>query len=127
METIRVRNPRNGQFDHEFEVPERARPSRRALRVAQHAWAARPVEHRIEVLQRWKAELQSHRAAIVAALTTDTGRHLLAQAEFGGTVGAIDRWCAQAPALVRGEEGRSQLQPGDHLSQRSSCPMRSSA
>jgi len=47
----------------------------------------------------------------VDALTTDTGRHLLAQAEFGGTVGAIDRWCAQAPGLVRGDEGRSQSQP----------------
>jgi succinate-semialdehyde dehydrogenase / glutarate-semialdehyde dehydrogenase len=113
METIRVRNPRNGQFDHEFEVPEHEALVRRAaaLRVAQHAWAARPVEQRIEVMQRWKAELLSHRAAIVEALTTDTGRHLLAQAEFGGTVGAIDRWCAQAPALVRGEEGRSQVQP----------------
>jgi succinate-semialdehyde dehydrogenase / glutarate-semialdehyde dehydrogenase len=113
METIRVRNPRNGQFDHEFEVPEHETLVRRAaaLRAAQHAWAASPVEQRIEAMQRWKAELLSHRAAIVAALTTDTGRHLLAQAEFGGTVGAIDRWCAQAPALVRGEEGRSQVQP----------------
>ena len=113
METIRVRNPRNGQFDCEFEGPEHETLVRRAaaLRAAQHAWAARPVEQRIEVMQRWKAELLSHRAAIVEALTTDTGRHLLAQAEFGGTVGAIDRWCAQAPALVRGEEGRSKVQP----------------
>jgi len=113
METIRVRNPRNGQFDCEFEMPEHEALVRRAaaLRAAQHAWAASPVEQRIEVMQRWKAELLSHRAAIVEALTTDTGRHLLAQAEFGGTVGAIDRWCAQAPALVRGEEGRSKVQP----------------
>lgn len=113
METISVRNPRNGQFDHEFEVPGHEALVRRAaaLRAAQHAWAASPVEQRIEVMQRWKAELLSHRAAIVEALTTDTGRHLLAQAEFGGTVGAIDRWCAQAPALVRGEEGRSTVQP----------------
>jgi len=62
-------------------------------------------------MQRWKSELLSHRAAIVEALTTDTGRHLLAQAEFGGTVAAIDRWCAQVPTLVRGEEGRSKVQP----------------
>jgi acyl-CoA reductase-like NAD-dependent aldehyde dehydrogenase len=113
METIRVRNPRNGRFDYEFPVPDNEALAQRAgeLRAAQRAWSARPVESRIEALQRWKAELLARRAAIVDALTTDTGRHLLAQAEFGGTIGAIDRWCAQAPALVRGDEGRSQAQP----------------
>ncbi len=113
METIRVRNPRNGEFDYEFEVPEHEALVRRAaaLREGQRAWAASPVEQRVELMQRWKSEFLSHRAAIIETLTTDTGRHLLAQAEFGGTVGAIDRWCAQAPALVRGEEGRSKVQP----------------
>jgi acyl-CoA reductase-like NAD-dependent aldehyde dehydrogenase len=113
METIRVRNPRNGQFDYEFPSPEPEALATRAreLRTAQRDWSARPVERRIEVLQRWKEQLLAHRAAIVDALTTDTGRRLLAQAEFGGTVGAIDRWCAQAPALLHGDEGRSQAQP----------------
>jgi len=113
MENIRVRNPRTGRFDYEFPVPENEVLAQRAgeLRAAQRAWGARPVESRIEVLQRWKAELLARRVAVVDALATDTGRHLLAQAEFGGTVGAIDRWCAQAPSLVRGDEGRSQAQP----------------
>jgi acyl-CoA reductase-like NAD-dependent aldehyde dehydrogenase len=113
METIRVRNPRNGGFDYEFEVPEHEALARRAaaLREGQRAWGTCQVEQRIEVMQQWKAALLSHRDAIVGALTIDTGRHLLAQAEFGGTVGAIDRWCALAPALVRGEEGRSKAQP----------------
>ncbi len=113
MEKIQVRNPRNGQFDYSFTQPEPQELARRAgeLRAAQREWAARPVESRVTVLQRWKDQLLMHRAAIVDALTTDTGRHLLAQAEFGGTVGAIDRWCAQAPRLIREEEGRSQAQP----------------
>jgi len=113
METVRVRNPRNGEFDYEFEVPEHEALVELAavMRAAQRGWGASPVERRIEVLQRWKAELLSHRAAIVAALSTDTGRHQLAQAEFGGTVDAIDRWCVQAPALVHGEEQRSKVQP----------------
>jgi succinate-semialdehyde dehydrogenase / glutarate-semialdehyde dehydrogenase len=113
MESIRVRNPRTGRFDYEFPVPESGALVGRAgeLRVAQREWSVRTVESRIEVLQRWKAELLARRAAVVDALTTDTGRHLLAQAEFGGTIGAIDRWCAQAPALMRGDEGRSQAQP----------------
>jgi len=113
METIRVRNPRNGQFDYEFPVPETEALELRAreLRAAQREWAARSVERRAELLQRWKQQLLVHRAAIVAALAADTGRRLLAQAEFGGTLGAIDRWCAQAPGLVHEEEGRSHAQP----------------
>jgi acyl-CoA reductase-like NAD-dependent aldehyde dehydrogenase len=113
METIRVRNPRNGRFDYEFPVPEPEALARRAeaLRAAQRGWDAGGMEHRVATLQRWKARLLAHREAIVQALATDTGRHLLAQAEFGGTVAAIDRWCADAPALVHGEEGRSRAQP----------------
>jgi acyl-CoA reductase-like NAD-dependent aldehyde dehydrogenase len=113
MDTIQVRNPRNGQFDYEFVPPEPDALRRRAgeLRKAQIDWAARPIESRVAVLQRWKDQLLAHRGAIVEALVTDTGRRLLAQAEFGGTVAAIDRWCALAPQLVREEHGRSQAQP----------------
>ncbi len=113
MDTIQVRNPRNGQFDYEFVPPGPDALQRRAgeLRKAQLDWAARPIESRVAVLQRWKDQLNAHRGAIVEALVIDTGRHLLAQAEFGGTVAAIDRWCAQAPQLVREVEGRSQAQP----------------
>jgi acyl-CoA reductase-like NAD-dependent aldehyde dehydrogenase len=113
MDTIQVRNPRNGQFDYEFVPPEPDAMQRRAgeLRKAQMDWATRPVEYRVAVLQRWKDQLLAHRGAIVEALVTDTGRRLLAQAEFGGTVAAIDRWCVHAPPLVREQEGRSQAQP----------------
>jgi succinate-semialdehyde dehydrogenase/glutarate-semialdehyde dehydrogenase len=113
MDTIQVRNPRSGQFDYEFVPPEPDALQRRAgeLRKAQLDWATRPVESRVAVLQRWKDQLLAHRGAIVEALVTDTGRRLLAQAEFAGTVAAIDRWCAQASQLVREEEGRSQAQP----------------
>ena len=113
METLQVRNPRTGKFDYSIEPLEPEALAQRAavLRAAQRDWAARPVAERVAVLQRWKAALLANRDAIVDALTTDTGRHLLAHAEFGGTVAAIDRWCAQAPQLVQEEEGRSQAQP----------------
>ena len=113
METLQVRNPRTGKFDYSIEPLEPEALAQRAavLRAAQRDWAARPVAERVAVLQRWKAALLANRDAIVDALTTDTGRHLLAHAEFGGTVAAIDRWCAQAPRLVQEEEGRSQAQP----------------
>jgi acyl-CoA reductase-like NAD-dependent aldehyde dehydrogenase len=113
MDTIRVRNPRNGEFDFAFEAPSPEALAQRAtaLRAAQRAWSASTVDARIAMLRRWQEQLIAHRADIVAALAADTGRHLLAQAEFAGTVAAIERWCAQAPALLREEEGRSQAQP----------------
>lgn len=113
METIQVRNPRSGRFDYEFPVPEPEALARRAgdLRRAQPAWTAQPVDARVAVLWRWKEQLEAHRAAIVDALATDTGRRLLAEAEFGGTLAAIDRWCAEAPRVLREDEGRSQAQP----------------
>jgi succinate-semialdehyde dehydrogenase / glutarate-semialdehyde dehydrogenase len=113
MDTIRVRNPRNGEFDFAFEAPSPEALAERAaaLRAAQRGWSALTVDARIGVLRRWQEQLLAHRADIVAALAADTGRHLLAQAEFAGTVAAIERWCAQAPALLREEEGRSQAQP----------------
>jgi acyl-CoA reductase-like NAD-dependent aldehyde dehydrogenase len=113
METIQVRNPRTGQFDFQISLPEPGVVAARAgqLRSAQRLWAAGSVEERAAVLQRWKAQLGAHRAAIVDALSADTGRHLLAVAEFSGTVGAIDRWCAQAANLIREDEGQSKAQP----------------
>jgi acyl-CoA reductase-like NAD-dependent aldehyde dehydrogenase len=113
METIRVRNPRSGQFDYEFPVAEPEALAGRVgeLRAAQQGWAAESVERRIATLRRWQEQLLAHRVEIVDALAIDTGRYLLAQAEFGGTLAAIDRWCNQAPALIHEDEGRSQAQP----------------
>jgi acyl-CoA reductase-like NAD-dependent aldehyde dehydrogenase len=113
METIQVRNPRSGEFDYEFPVPQPEGLARRAgeLRAQQRTWAAESVERRVAMLRRWQEQLLAHRAEIVDALTIDTGRHLLAQAEFGGTLAAIDRWCNQAPGLIHEDEGRSQAQP----------------
>ena len=113
METLQVRNPRNGQFDFQIVVPEPGTLARRTaqLRAAQREWAAREVAARAAVLQRWKGQLLVQRDAIVSALTVDTGRHLLAIAEFNGTIGAIDRWCAQAPALIQEDSGQSKAQP----------------
>jgi acyl-CoA reductase-like NAD-dependent aldehyde dehydrogenase len=113
METLQVRNPRNGRFDFQIVVPEPGALARRAagLRAAQRDWAATAVAARVAVLQRWKEQLLAQRDAVVSALTVDTGRHLLALAEFNGTIGAIDRWCSQAPALIREESGQSKAQP----------------
>jgi succinate-semialdehyde dehydrogenase / glutarate-semialdehyde dehydrogenase len=113
MEMLQVRNPRTGRFDFQIPVPVPGAVAARAgeLRAAQHDWSAAGLAARVDVLQRWKQQLVAQREEIVAALTVDTGRHLLALAEFNGTLGVIDRWCAQAPALIREESGQSKAQP----------------
>jgi len=112
VETLQVRNPRTGRFDFQIPVPAPGVLATRAgeLRAAQRDWSAAGLGARADVLQRWKRQLIAHREEIVTALTVDTGRHLLAFAEFDGTLGAVDRWCAQAPALIHEESGQSKAQ-----------------
>jgi acyl-CoA reductase-like NAD-dependent aldehyde dehydrogenase len=110
---MKVRNPRNGKFDFEFEPPDPEQLAAIALRLrgGQGAWSAQTVEQRIETLRRWRIALESARESIVATLTVDTGRHLIAQAEFDGVLSAVDRWSRLAPTLIREEQGRSTERP----------------
>ena len=109
MQAIDVVNPRTGQVDYRFTPPspgELALLCRR-LRAAQPAWSEAGLERRVAVLLQFKAALERRREAIVAALSADTGRFLMADSEVASTAGAIERWCRQAPALMHEAEGRS--------------------
>ena len=109
MQPIDVVNPRSGQADYRFTPPSEAGLDATCarLRAAQPAWRDAGMGRRVEVLQRFKAALGRHREAISAAVCADTGRALLAASEVGSTMGAIDRWCREAPGLLREAEGRS--------------------
>ena len=108
-ERFAVVNPRTGAVDHQFSAPGRAEIDAlaRTLRAGQARWSAAGLEHRIEALQRWKRALQSDEDALVAALSTDTGRYALAVGEVKSLGGLIDRWCRLAPTLALEEEARS--------------------
>jgi acyl-CoA reductase-like NAD-dependent aldehyde dehydrogenase len=80
-------------------------------RLAQRGWRAAGLEARSAVLKRWHAELAARQTEIVAALATDTGRHLIAISEFQSVLGMIDRWCQLAPTLALPAEGRSLAYP----------------
>jgi acyl-CoA reductase-like NAD-dependent aldehyde dehydrogenase len=100
--SISVRNPRTGAVDYAFTPPaaDELAGTVASLRAAQVAWRDAGVTHRVEVMQKFKAALLARRDAIVAALAVDTGRRMLAAGEFGSTIGAIDRWCREAPGLL---------------------------
>ena len=65
---------------------------------------------RIAALQSWKAQLDAHKDALIAALTHDTGRSLESVVEVYGLMSTIDRWCAQAPRTVKGRRTLSNVQ-----------------
>lgn len=100
---ISVRNPRSGEIDYEFTAPSSAELASLACRLKdkQPAWQLAGVESRIKVLRAWQESLLQHQSDIVAALTLDTGRNVLATQEFFGLMASIDRWCELAPDLLK--------------------------
>jgi succinate-semialdehyde dehydrogenase/glutarate-semialdehyde dehydrogenase len=101
-EMLRVRNPRNGEFDYEIELSssEQIAAIAAELRTRQIAWRESGIDARIAVIREWQAALNKHSDAIIAALSTDTGRTAIAKGEFFGLLGMINRWCELAPSLL---------------------------
>jgi acyl-CoA reductase-like NAD-dependent aldehyde dehydrogenase len=119
-ETLGVRNPRTGVVDHRMPVltGEAVAAAAAQLRDAQKTWQARGVAERAAVLLHWAAALRAGQAAMVAALCADTGRLAEAELEFNATLGALERWCAQAPALLAEEPARQASIPFVRIEQR---------
>ncbi len=117
---ISVRNPRSGELDYEIDVTTGDVIDRVAneLREAQTDWRRLGMAGRIEVLQAFKASLETHREDIVAALATDTGRHALARQELDGLMRSIDRWCNDGPGFVSESERPSAVLPHIAIQQR---------
>jgi len=108
-----VRNPRTGEFDY-YITPassEEIRGICNQLRNAQPAWGEAPLQHRIEVMQRWAARLQEHRADLVAADSIDTGYGQISKVAPDMVVNAINRTCAVAPMIYERNK-RSGSSPG---------------
>lgn len=100
-ERVEVVNPRTGAVDYRFTAPSRAELAAEAarLRAAQRAWSAAPLQRRIEVMERWRAQLIGAQREILEALATDTGRYLIAASEFQSVPATIERWCRTVAEL----------------------------
>lgn len=99
---IAVRNPRTGETDYSFTPADRDRVAAvtAGLRDSQPAWLALGVERRMAILQTWKAALVAARETLRQALLADTGRWRETVLEVDAVPKLIDRWCAEAPALL---------------------------
>ena len=109
-----VRNPRTGRVDCHIAVPDAAAVAAMAqdLRARQPAWAARPADERMARLLQLKAEVAARADALAAALAADTGRTRISRIEVAGFLGMIERWAAQAPALLAAPAPRPSATPG---------------
>ena len=113
--TIPVRNPYTGQFDYEITppTPEELAKTCQDLREAQVAWAAAPLEHRIEVMSRWADELDKAYGPLSAADFTDTGGCLIALMSPRIVAGSVRSWAADAPRVLEAaaRAGTSSIMP----------------
>ncbi|MBF8270285.1 MAG: NAD-dependent aldehyde dehydrogenase [Gammaproteobacteria bacterium] len=108
-----VRNPRTGLNDT-YITPASAGEIRdicQRLRAAQPAWGTAPLAYRIGIMQRWVAELQRHRAALVTADSIDTGYGQISRVAPDMVINAINRTCTAAPAIFERNK-RSGTSPG---------------
>jgi acyl-CoA reductase-like NAD-dependent aldehyde dehydrogenase len=97
-----VRNPRTGENDYRIAAAgaETVAAAAQRLRAAQPAWAARPLDERLSVLDDWVAAVSRHRDGLLEALVADTGRHFVSSAEIAGLAGTVARWSQRAPELL---------------------------
>jgi acyl-CoA reductase-like NAD-dependent aldehyde dehydrogenase len=107
-DTIAVRNPYTGERDYSFNEPaaDEVAATCRRLRGNQPAWAAMPIARRIAALQEFGAAIGRHSEALIAALTTDTGRYPVSVVEVHGLQAFFDRAERDAPAVLASTEAR---------------------
>ena len=113
-------NPRGGP-GHRFRAadPADVRDAAGQLRAAQADWAALPVDGRLSALGAWREALREASPALVSALTEDTGRALLSQAELDGALRRIAYWQRTAPGLLsESSQGVSESAPSVHYQHR---------
>ena len=106
-------NPRGGAV-HRFPAASPTDVLRVAdrLRAAQPEWAALPADERLSALEAWCEALRAKGPELVTALTEDTGRALLSQAELNGALSRIQHWQRLSPALLsERSQGRSASAP----------------
>jgi len=96
--TFKVRNPRNGKLDYEFELPSKNEIAENCqrLRKGQKKWNREGVAFRVEILQKWKNSVNKHLDEIIEALIIDTGRKKESIIEAQLVASSIDRWCGIA-------------------------------
>jgi len=111
---MEVRNPRTGENDFSIQLLDATEVGMLAegLRASQQAWLDFGVERRCEIVRAWATSLLGKPDAILDALATDTGRHLVSRVEIRALEGIVAGWCAVAPGLLSGDDEKPSITEG---------------
>ncbi len=116
LRELPVCNPRTGEPDYRIPATGAAELAVLAarLRANQPAWFAAGSAHRAAVIKAWSARLLAEPGAVLDALVTDTGRHLLALREINALGGMVAGNSALASTALVEPAERPSLTPGIH-------------
>ncbi len=100
--TISVRNPRTGRIDFELPVtsPQEVAAKAERLREGQRGWAARGLDGRIAVMQRWLGAVAQRANDIAQADAEDTGGCHTSYLQGFITMGNIGGWIEDAKSAL---------------------------
>jgi succinate-semialdehyde dehydrogenase / glutarate-semialdehyde dehydrogenase len=101
-QTMKIRNPRNGEYDYEFAIvtPEAIKEISAKLRAQSGVWSEMPPKARCDVLFKLADAMKAERQNLVAALIIDTGRARESEMEVDSAIGNVLRWATRAPQLL---------------------------
>jgi aldehyde dehydrogenase (NAD+) len=113
MNGLEVRNPRSGLMDYRINPPTSGELTESCglLRKSQPAWVNLGLDGRIASMQKWKDSITNHRADILEAIITDTGRESESLLEIDSIISTINRWCLLAPELLLPEDRKTSSIP----------------
>jgi succinate-semialdehyde dehydrogenase / glutarate-semialdehyde dehydrogenase len=102
LRRLAVRNPRHGGIDFEPPVTGAEELAQKAaqLRANQRGWAARSLDERIGIMQRWLGEVAKRKDAIAQADAEDTGGCHTSYLQGFITMGNIAGWIEDAKAAL---------------------------
>ncbi|MGI9308576.1 MAG: aldehyde dehydrogenase family protein [Gammaproteobacteria bacterium] len=105
---LETSNPRTGKVDYTAPAPNNAELSALAdqLKSAQSAWAQAGYEYRLKVLNDWLDALLAEPDELVEALSTDTGRYLIARTEVMALKPLLMQWAGVAAKVFAEETPR---------------------
>lgn len=117
--SINVRNPRTGTFDYSINPlsDEDLKKVTQSLKDHQKSWHASGVEHRISVMDQWLIHIESHKEAIIEALTIDTGRYHESVLEYNLLPSTIKRWIVWAREFFAHDNEKNSQVPNIRIKQ----------
>jgi acyl-CoA reductase-like NAD-dependent aldehyde dehydrogenase len=104
---LEIHNPATGALIAEVPAatPEIVAARAAAARAAQPAWAALPMQMRLETLQRFRVALAAELEPLAATLTAEVGKPIVqARSEINGLLGRIDFFLAETAEALGARE-----------------------